>query len=44
MVAFHSVTLQSANWIVVHIAIMAIKDINGMLNALDAKYYDILMK
>ncbi|XP_010540224.1 PREDICTED: actin-related protein 2/3 complex subunit 5A [Tarenaya hassleriana] len=35
---------KSANWIVVHRAIMAIKDIEGMLNALDREYYDILMK
>lgn len=41
MVAFN---LQSANWIVVHRALMAIKDIEGMLNALDVEYYDILMK
>ncbi|KAG7614283.1 Actin-related protein 2/3 complex subunit 5 superfamily [Arabidopsis suecica] len=35
---------KSANWIVVHRAIMAIKDIEGMLNSLTAEYYDILMK
>ncbi|CAD5335902.1 Actin-related protein 2/3 complex subunit 5 [Arabidopsis thaliana x Arabidopsis arenosa] len=35
---------KSANWIVVHRAIMAIKDIDGMLNSLAAEYYDILMK
>ncbi|CAL9244942.1 unnamed protein product [Arabidopsis halleri] len=35
---------KSANWIVVRKAIMAIKDIDGMLNALNAEYYDILMK
>ncbi|KAL0677433.1 hypothetical protein Bca4012_005414 [Brassica carinata] len=29
---------------VVHRALMAIKDIEGMLNALDVEYYDILMK
>ncbi|XP_010444545.1 PREDICTED: actin-related protein 2/3 complex subunit 5B-like [Camelina sativa] len=35
---------KSANWIVVHKVIMAIRDIDGMLNALGAEYYDILMK
>ncbi|CAA7034713.1 unnamed protein product [Microthlaspi erraticum] len=35
---------KSANWIVVHRALMAIKDIDGMLNALDVEYYDTLMK
>ncbi|KAJ0234306.1 Actin-related protein 2/3 complex subunit 5B [Hirschfeldia incana] len=37
-------TCKSANWIVVHRALMAIKDIDGMLNALDVEYYDTLMK
>ena len=36
--------LQSANWIVVHRALMAIKDVEGLLSSLDAEYYDILMK
>ncbi|KAH9621997.1 hypothetical protein KSS87_011613 [Heliosperma pusillum] len=35
---------KSANWIAVHRAIMAIKDVEGMLSSLDAEYYDILMK
>ncbi|CAN1248702.1 Actin-related protein 2/3 complex subunit 5A [Linum perenne] len=35
---------KSANWIVVHRAIMAIKDVDAMLNSLDPEYYDILMK
>ncbi|KAF5446146.1 hypothetical protein F2P56_031797 [Juglans regia] len=35
---------KSANWIVVHRAIMAIKDVDGLLSSLDAEYYDILMK
>ncbi|XP_074268971.1 actin-related protein 2/3 complex subunit 5A-like [Silene latifolia] len=35
---------KSANWIAVHRAIMAIKDVDGMLSSLDAEYYDILMK
>ncbi|XWS32416.1 hypothetical protein CRYUN_Cryun23aG0157700 [Craigia yunnanensis] len=35
---------QSANWIVVHRALMAIKDIEGMFSSLDPEYYDILMK
>ncbi|KAL1190996.1 Actin-related protein 2/3 complex subunit 5B [Cardamine amara subsp. amara] len=35
---------KSANWTVVHRVIMTIKDIDGMLNALDAEYYDTLMK
>ncbi|KAL9273771.1 Actin-related protein [Drosera capensis] len=35
---------KSANWIVVHRAIMAIKDIDGMMSSLDPEYYDILMK
>jgi actin related protein 2/3 complex subunit 5 len=36
--------MQSANWIVVHRALMAIKDVDGMLSSLDPEYYDILMK
>ncbi|KAG7535557.1 Actin-related protein 2/3 complex subunit 5 [Arabidopsis thaliana x Arabidopsis arenosa] len=40
----HDERCKSANWIVVHRAIMAIKDIDGMLNSLAAEYYDILMK
>lgn len=35
---------KSANWIVVHRALMAIKDVDGMLAHLDREYYDILMK
>jgi actin related protein 2/3 complex, subunit 5 len=35
---------QSANWIVVHRALMAIRDVDGMFNSLDPEYYDILMK
>ncbi|GAB2235578.1 hypothetical protein Droror1_Dr00026007 [Drosera rotundifolia] len=35
---------KSANWIVVHRAIMAIKDVDGMMSSLDPEYYDILMK
>ncbi|KAK9087498.1 hypothetical protein Syun_029892 [Stephania yunnanensis] len=34
----------SANWIVVHRAIMAIKDVDGLFVSLDPEYYDILMK
>ncbi|KAG6786588.1 hypothetical protein POTOM_008194 [Populus tomentosa] len=34
----------SANWIVVHRAIMAIKDVDALFSALDPEYYDILMK
>ncbi|KAJ0077260.1 hypothetical protein Patl1_35471 [Pistacia atlantica] len=34
----------SSNWIVVHRAIMAIKDVDGMFSSLDPEYYDILMK
>ncbi|KAG6677400.1 hypothetical protein I3842_14G024100 [Carya illinoinensis] len=30
--------------IVVHIALMAIKDVGGLLSSLDPEYYDILMK
>ncbi|KAL2892546.1 Actin-related protein 2/3 complex subunit 5A [Bienertia sinuspersici] len=35
---------KSANWIAVHRAIMAIKDVDGMLLSLDSEYHDILMK
>ncbi|KAK8923540.1 Actin-related protein 2/3 complex subunit 5A [Platanthera zijinensis] len=35
---------KSANWIVVHRAMMAIRDVDGMLSSLDPEYYDILMK
>ncbi|TMW95181.1 hypothetical protein EJD97_009279 [Solanum chilense] len=35
---------KSANWIVVHRAIMAIKDVDSLFSALDPEYYDILMK
>ena len=35
---------KSAHWIVVHRALMAIKDVDGMLSSLDPEYYDILMK
>ncbi|PNX96180.1 actin-related protein 2/3 complex subunit 5-like, partial [Trifolium pratense] len=35
---------KSAHWIAVHRAIMAIKDVDGMLSSLDPEYYDILMK
>lgn len=35
---------KSANWIVVHRAIMAIKDVESLFFALDPEYYDILMK
>lgn len=35
---------KSANWIVVHRAMMAIKDVDGMFLSLDPEYYDILMK
>jgi hypothetical protein len=35
---------QSANWIVVHRAMMAIRDVEGMFTSLDPEYYDILMK
>ncbi|KAG8391545.1 hypothetical protein BUALT_Bualt01G0198800 [Buddleja alternifolia] len=34
----------SANWIVVHRAIMAIKDVDSLFSSLDAEYYDVLMK
>ncbi|KAH8516569.1 hypothetical protein H0E87_004787 [Populus deltoides] len=35
---------KSANWIVVHRALMAIKDVDALFSALDPEYYDILMK
>ncbi|VFQ60006.1 unnamed protein product [Cuscuta campestris] len=35
---------KSANWIVVHRAIMAIKDLDSLFSSLDPEYYDILMK
>ncbi|KAK0581562.1 hypothetical protein LWI29_015202 [Acer saccharum] len=35
---------KSATWIVVHRAIMSIKDVDGMFSSLDPEYYDILMK
>ncbi|KAH9655908.1 actin-related protein 2/3 complex subunit 5A [Citrus sinensis] len=35
---------KSANWIVVHRALMAIKDVDFMFSSLDPEYYDILMK
>ncbi|KAL8142238.1 hypothetical protein V2J09_015270 [Rumex salicifolius] len=35
---------KSANWIVVHRALMATKDVDGMLLSLEPEYYDILMK
>uniref|UniRef100_A0A7N0UPJ6 Actin-related protein 2/3 complex subunit 5 n=1 Tax=Kalanchoe fedtschenkoi TaxID=63787 RepID=A0A7N0UPJ6_KALFE len=35
---------KSANWIVVHRALMTIKDVDGMFSSLDPEYYDILMK
>ncbi|KAJ0011118.1 hypothetical protein Pint_33872 [Pistacia integerrima] len=35
--------LFGTNWIVVHRAIMAIKDVDGMFSSLDPEYYDILM-
>ncbi|KAK3429147.1 hypothetical protein EUGRSUZ_E00550 [Eucalyptus grandis] len=34
---------KSANWIVVHRAIMAIKDLDALFSSLDPEYYDILM-
>ncbi|XP_020598028.1 actin-related protein 2/3 complex subunit 5A-like isoform X2 [Phalaenopsis equestris] len=34
---------KSANWIVVHRAMMAIRDVDGMFSSLDPEYYDILM-
>ncbi|KAM1511053.1 hypothetical protein ACFX13_020379 [Malus domestica] len=35
---------KSANWIMVHRAIMAIKEVVAMFSSLDPEYYDILMK
>ncbi|KAL0464580.1 UNVERIFIED_CONTAM: Actin-related protein 2/3 complex subunitA [Sesamum latifolium] len=35
---------KSANWIVVHRAIMAIKDVDSLFSSLDPEYYDVLMK
>ncbi|XP_064990122.1 actin-related protein 2/3 complex subunit 5A isoform X2 [Musa acuminata AAA Group] len=35
---------KSAIWIVVHRAIMAIKDVDAMFSSLDPEYYDTLMK
>ncbi|ERN00185.1 hypothetical protein AMTRI_Chr13g116070 [Amborella trichopoda] len=35
---------KSANWIVVHRAMMAIKDVDALFSSLDPEYYDILMK
>ncbi|CAO2834782.1 unnamed protein product [Amaranthus hypochondriacus] len=35
---------KSANWIAVHRAIMAIRDVDGLMTSLDSEYYDILMK
>ncbi|KAL2319920.1 hypothetical protein Fmac_028889 [Flemingia macrophylla] len=35
---------KTAHWLVVHRAIMAIKDVDGMLSSLDPEYHDILMK
>ncbi|KAL8268348.1 hypothetical protein R6Q59_002146 [Mikania micrantha] len=35
---------KSANWIVVHKALMAIKTVDLMISILDPEYYDILMK
>ncbi|KAF3789270.1 Actin-related protein 2/3 complex subunit 5A [Nymphaea thermarum] len=35
---------KSANWIVVHRAMMAIKDVDALFSSLDVEYYDILMK
>ncbi|KAG6628563.1 hypothetical protein I3843_14G023300 [Carya illinoinensis] len=44
-VLFHIVLNQSSRCkIVVHIALMAIKDVGGLLSSLDPEYYDILMK
>jgi len=36
--------LQSTKWIMVHRAIMAIKDVDGMFSSLDPEYFDTLMK
>ncbi|KAI4354721.1 hypothetical protein L6164_003567 [Bauhinia variegata] len=35
---------KSAHWIAVHRAIMAIKNVDGVLASLDPEYYDVLMK
>ncbi|KAM7275457.1 hypothetical protein ACFE04_017323 [Oxalis oulophora] len=35
---------KSANWIAVHRAIMAVKDVDAVLASLEPEYYDILMK
>ncbi|CAN6543138.1 unnamed protein product [Malus baccata var. baccata] len=35
---------KSANWIMVHRAIMAIKEVVAMFSSLDPEYHDILMK
>ncbi|XP_048422777.1 actin-related protein 2/3 complex subunit 5A-like [Pyrus x bretschneideri] len=35
---------KSANWIMVHRAIVAIKDVDAMFSSLDPEYNDILMK
>ncbi|MBA0878920.1 hypothetical protein Goshw_009040, partial [Gossypium schwendimanii] len=35
--------LKYANWIGVRKALMAIKDVEGILRSLDPQYYDILM-
>ncbi|KAK3439542.1 hypothetical protein EUGRSUZ_C04409 [Eucalyptus grandis] len=34
---------KSANWIVVHRAIMAMKDLDALFSSLDPEYYNILM-
>ncbi|EFJ06624.1 hypothetical protein SELMODRAFT_153217 [Selaginella moellendorffii] len=35
---------KSANWILVHQALMACKDVDALFATLDPEYYDILMK
>ncbi|XP_010275387.1 PREDICTED: actin-related protein 2/3 complex subunit 5A-like [Nelumbo nucifera] len=35
---------KSASWIVVHRAMMGIKDVDGLFSSLEPEYYDILMK
>ncbi|KAL3719499.1 hypothetical protein ACJRO7_004463 [Eucalyptus globulus] len=35
---------KSANWIAVHRAIMAMKDLDALFSSLDPEYYNILMK
>ncbi|KAM1638450.1 hypothetical protein ACFX13_008533 [Malus domestica] len=35
---------KSANWIKVHRAIMAIKDVDAMFSSMDPEYHDILLK